>query len=67
MKRKTIKVKVNVREACKRYSNKLEQKKAVQESIEGTIEDEILNLVQDSVPNADVDVASDGTVTITQE
>lgn len=60
-------VKVNVREACRRYAKKLELQKRRQESIEGTIEDEILNLVQDSVPNADVDVSSDGTVTITQE
>ena len=58
--------KINVREACKRYSKRVEAKRRKMES-EADIDQMILQIMQDAMPNSDVEIRPDGSVEITQE
>ena len=58
--------KVNVREACKRYSKRIEAKRRKMES-EADIDQMMLQIMQDAMPNSDVEIRPDGSMEITQE
>lgn len=58
--------KVNVREACKRYSKRVEAKRRKMES-EADIDQMMLQIMQDAMPNSDVEIRPDGSMEITQE
>lgn len=58
--------KVNVREACKRYSKRVEAKRRKMES-EADIDQMMLQIMQDAMPNSDVEIRPDGSIEITQE
>lgn len=60
------KLKVNVREACKRYSKRIEAKRRKMES-EADIDQMMLQIMQDAMPNSDVEIRPDGSIEITQE
>lgn len=57
---------VNVREACKRYSKRVEAKRRKMES-ENDIDQMMLQIMQDAMPNSDVEIRPDGSMEITQE
>lgn len=57
---------VNVREACKRYSKRVEAKRRKMES-EADIDQMMLQIMQDAMPNSDVEIRPDGSMEITQE
>ena len=58
--------KINVREACKRYSKRVEAKRRNMES-EADIDQMMLQIMQDAMPNSDVEIRPDGSMEITQE
>ena len=58
--------KINVREACKRYSKRVEAKRRKMES-EADIDQMMLQIMQDAMPNSDVEIRPDGSMEITQE
>ena len=58
--------KINVREACKRYSKRIEAKRRKMES-EADIDQMMLQIMQDAMPNSDVEIRPDGSMEITQE
>ena len=58
--------KINVREACKRYSKRIEAKRRKMES-EDDIDQMMLQIMQDAMPNSDVEIRPDGSIEITQE
>ena len=58
--------KINVREACKRYSKRVEAKRRKMES-ENDIDQMMLQIMQDAMPNSDVEIRPDGSIEITQE
>lgn len=58
--------KINVREACKRYSKRIEAKRRKMES-EVDIDQMMLQIMQDAMPNSDVEIRPDGSMEITQE
>ena len=57
---------VNVREACKRYSKRVEAKRRKMES-ENDIDQMMLQIMQDAMPNSDVEIRPDGSMEIIQE
>lgn len=63
MKKKRI---LNVREACKRYSKRIEAKRRKMES-EADIDQMMLQIMLDSMPDSDVEIRPDGSIEITQE
>lgn len=58
--------KINVREACKRYSKRIEAKRRKMER-ETDIDQMMLQIMQDAMPNSDVEIRPDGSIEITQE
>lgn len=58
--------KINVREACKRYSKRIEAKRRKMES-EKDIDQMMLQIMQDAMPDSDVEIRPDGSIEITQE
>lgn len=57
---------INVREACKRYSKRIEAKRRKMES-EADIDQMMLQIMQDAMPDSDVEIRPDGSMEITQE
>lgn len=58
--------KINVREACKRYSKRVEAKRRKMES-EADIDQMMLQIMQDAMTNSDVEIRPDGSMEITHE
>ena len=58
--------KINVREACKRYSKRIEAKRRKMER-ETDIDQMMLQIMQDAMPDSDVEIHPDGSIEITQE
>ena len=58
--------KINVREACKRYSKRIEAKRRKMER-ETDIDQMMIQIMQDAMPDSDVEIRPDGSIEITQE